>query len=162
MDADVKASGFLDTIRWFRLLAAMILAPLVMTFWLGRSVDIALIRAGAHPDGPALIWLSFKLWIVGFGVPFLVMFCWVVAYFRRSAETGRLSIRAIILRGLLVGVPYTALVCWSFDLGRFLRYALPITMRAVPGMLLASLCFYFIAVWRNFARPPVSEQVATD
>ena len=152
MEADAKSVQFSNTIGCRRLFAALFLTPLVMAIWLGESFDATVAHYGGNPDGPARVMLGAFLIMIGFGVPFLCLLFLGLPYTLIMAKAGRLNFLAILLPTLPIAVLYSLLVYSSLNPDRFAAPARMMGLAAVPGVLVASLCFYLVGVWRNTAR----------
>jgi hypothetical protein len=132
-------------IKPVRLVLAFLLTPVIMLIWLSLAFDVALAYCGMDPDGPALIGLGFLL------VPAVLMtflFGLGLAVFMAFTE-GHLSFRATVLpavpvaliSGLLIYLPVRP---WGDP-----AFAPAFGVMAMLGVIVATLCFYLIGVWRT-------------
>lgn len=134
-------------LRGIRLLGGFLLAPAVVPLTLYGSLN--LVRAYSPlnlNDLPAATLGNFVL-TLGVGMAYLCVFCLGVPYVVLMQKAGRLTFRAIMLPTLMLSWVYSVVV--YFSLQKDYPHAGTVAVLCVPGVLLAGLCFYFIAVWRS-------------
>lgn len=148
MEADLKNIRFAQTIKFCRLLAAVVLTPAFIFFWLCCSLDIVMARFGMNPDGPAMIILGATLIMLGFAAPFICLLSAGLVY-TFVMRIGRLNVSMVMLAAAPAALIYGLIVYASMQPNRYPAFAWTMAVTAVLGALLAASVFYVVGIWRN-------------
>jgi hypothetical protein len=83
----------------------------------------------------------------GVGMVYLCVLCLGVPYVVLMQKAGRLNFRTVMLPTLVLSWVYSVVV--YFSLQNDYPYAGTVAALCLPGVLLAGLCFYLLALWRS-------------
>jgi len=156
MEADLKSIRFARTIKYCRLLAAVVLASAFIFLWLCFSLDIVMARFGMNPDGPAMIILGAFLIMMGFAAPFILLLSAGLVY-TFVVRIGRLNFSTIMLGTLPAALIYGLIVYASMQPKRYPAFAWTMALAAAVGALLAAPVFYVVGIWRTTAAQSQNE-----
>ena len=132
-------------LRGIRLFLGFLLAPAVVPLTLHAALSIIITRLGLNlTDLRAESLRLFEL-TFGVGMVYLCVLCFGLPYVLFMLRAGRLDFRAILLPTLVAAWVYAVVVYAS--LHRDFSFAGTVATACVPGVLLAGLCFYLLAVW---------------
>ncbi len=132
--------------RGFRLFLGLVLAPAVVPLVLYISLRLALARLG--PDQAYFTAAGLHLFVlaIGVGPAYLCALCFGMPYVVLLRRSGRLGFRTLMLPTLMLSWIYSVVVYTSLQ--HDYPFAGTVAAFCVPGVLLAGLFFYLIAVWR--------------
>jgi len=135
--------------RYARWVLAVVLTPLTMAVWLGGSLGVVMVCLGGRPGDIARLMLAMFVVMVGFVLPFACVLFLGLPYSIVMSRRGDLNWRTFLLGALPVAVIYGLVVYSSLSPDRYPTFAVTMALAAMPEVLLASLCFYFIGFWCN-------------
>ncbi|MCU0917500.1 MAG: hypothetical protein MUC88_23480 [Planctomycetes bacterium] len=139
--------GSRNWFRGLRLFLGFLVAPAVVPLTLHVALSVTI--AGLGLDLTAQTTRSLRVFELTFGVGmvYLCMFCFGLPYIVLLAKADRLNVRTIMIPALILSWVYSVLV--YAVLQQDFSFAGTVAAACVPGVLLAGLCFYFLAVWRS-------------
>jgi hypothetical protein len=126
-----------------------------MLIWLSSSFDGVIAHYGMDPDGPALIMAGLLLlqpvtMIFSFGA-FIGLPCVIFLW-----ASGRLRFLALMLFTVLAGLVYGLIIYVSLHPWGDPSVAPAMGVMSALGVLVFSLCFYIVGVWKSGQGKPES------
>jgi hypothetical protein len=134
-------------IQGLRLFWRFLLAPAIVPLTLYGSLH--LVTACFRPSLGGINEEALRMFVltVGVGMVYLCVLCFGLPYVLLILRAGRLSFRTVLLPTLMLSWIFAMVV--YFSLQKDYPFAGTVAALCVPGVILAGLCFYVLAVWRS-------------
>jgi len=134
-------------LRNVRLFCGFLLAPALVPLTLHAALKLVVANLGLDLGEVSASTLRVFVLTFGVGMVYLGALCFGVPYVLFLQRAGRLKFRTILLPTLMLSWVYSVVVYAS--LVADYPFARTVAVLCGPGVILAGLSFYFIAVWKS-------------